>query len=169
MSSTPPTTGSHPTHKTKIRWWWWALFLGGLLVSMASAIIWVGSLNTADGDPLLENPGALLSTLIGGVTSIVGIIVGKLNAIGGDTAQTKNHVVNSHGDIILRDDLDEIKSDMKRVLHIQATQGVDLSDMRRDMLGVREELSQIRKTEREQWDAIEETASKVRGNRGERK
>lgn len=163
-------TGSHTTqHTSKIAWGWWILFFLGLFVAIVSIIVWMGATNAADGDPLLENPGALVLALISGVTSIAALVIPKLSAIGNNTAQTAQHVVNSHTERNMRDDIDELKRGVDSLIILAKSQGQRLSDQSRDILGIRQELGQIRQTERDQWEAIEDTDRKIRGNRrGER-
>ncbi|KYJ99334.1 hypothetical protein [Microbacterium sp. CH1] len=67
---------------------------------------------------------------------------------------------------ILRDDIDEIRRSVKatdsRLYGVEQTQNFQA----RDILGIREEIGQIRTSERDQWDAIETTADKRRQNPG---
>ena len=94
--------------------------------------------------------------------TITSPLLPTLRSISKDTAATTHHVVNSHGDRVLRDDLDRVLSklddmsaDVRDVRDTQRSQG-------RDILGLREEIGQIRQTERDQWAAIEETAGRRR-------
>jgi flagellar motor component MotA len=161
MSSEPSATGTHQTqHSNRIGWGWWLTAIVGL--SVAVAVVAVALFASLRSGREID-PNQVMLALIALLGSLGAVIIPKLNAVGKNTSQTAEHVANSHT-TNLRDDIDEIK----RI--VQATDsrlyGVEQSQnfQARDILGIREEIGQIRKTERDQWDAIENTASRKRQN-----
>ncbi|MFX5785518.1 hypothetical protein ABTE36_23780, partial [Acinetobacter baumannii] len=70
--------------------------------------------------------------VVGAVTSVAAPAAGKLQRIGTGVEKTVDHVVNSHGGTILRDDIDELKDLVRAVRSEQKQQ-------RQDILGIREE------------------------------
>lgn len=152
---TSPTTGTHQTHTSKIRWWWWALSGGLAFVGVVALIFWLSATNGPHGKPWLDNPTPLVVAVLGLVGAFITPLVPKVSNISTNSAQTAQHVVNSHGGRILRDDVDDIKAMLSRVIDAQTHQGLDIR-------GLREELGHIRKIERDQWKAIEDTNSKLR-------
>ena len=162
MTAPPSTaTGTHQTsHSNRIWVGWWVLAGIGVVIAAAIVIVaLVASLRSGrDIDP---NP--ILLALIALLGSLGALIVPKLNAVGKNTSQTAEHVANSHT-TNLRDDIDEIKRVVKatdsRLYGVEQTQNFQA----RDILGIRQEIGQIRQTERDQWDAIESTANRKRQN-----
>lgn len=150
-----PHTGAHQTHTSKIRWWWWVLSGSLAFVGFVALVLWLSATNNPQGKPWLENPTSLVIALLALVGSLISVLVPKLSRINTNSAQTAQHVVNSHSGRILRDDIDQIKTMLGHVADTQLHQG-------RDILGMREELGQIRGAQREQWQAIEDTNSKLR-------
>ncbi|WP_126893391.1 hypothetical protein [Microbacterium sp. HSID17254] len=164
MPATDPATGAHQTqHSSKIGWGWWLAATVGAAVAVAVVVVaLVASLRS--GREI--DPNQVMLALIALLSSLGVVIIPKLNAVGKNTSQTAEHVVNSHSSTILRDDIDEIKRIVKatdsRLAGLEQTQNFQA----RDILGIREEIGQIRKSERDQWDAIETTAGKRRQNPG---
>jgi flagellar motor component MotA len=156
-------TGPHQTqHSNRIGWGWRVGAGVGLLVAVAVVVV---SLIAALRSGREIDPNQIMLALIALLGSLGALIVPKLNAVGKNTSQTAEHVVNSHSQKNLRDDIDEIKrlshATAARLTSIEAVQ----SHQSRDILGLRQEIGQIRQSERDQWDAIESTASKTR-NKG---
>jgi len=164
MVGTEPSTATHPTqHTSKIGWGWWLAAIVGAAVAVAVVVVaLVASLRS--GREI--DPNQVMLALIALLSSLGAVIIPKLNAVGKNTSQTAEHVVNSHSSRILRDDIDEIKRIVKatdsRLYGVEQTQNFQA----RDILGIRDEIGQIRKSERDQWDAIETTAGKRRQNPG---
>lgn len=165
MTEPAPTGGAHQTqHSSKIGWGWWlAATLGTVVAVAVVTVALVASLRS--GREI--DPNQVMLALIALLGSLGAVIIPKLNAVGKNTSQTAEHVVNSHSSTILRDDIDEIKRIVKatdsRLYGVEQTQNFQA----RDILGIREEIGQIRKSERDQWDAIETTAGKRRQNTGD--
>lgn len=163
MPATDPATGAHQTqHSSKIGWGWWLAAIVGAAVAVAVVVVaLVASLRS--GREI--DPNQVMLALIALLSSLGAVIIPKLNAVGKNTSQTAEHVANSHT-TNLRDDIDEIKRIVKatdsRLHGVEQTQNFQA----RDILGIREEIGQIRKSERDQWDAIETTAGKRRQNPG---
>lgn len=135
---------------------WWVLFAVGLLVAAAGAIVWLGATNAPGGArPLIENPGGLIGILVGGVLSLSAVVIPKLNTITAATAATKHHVVNDHGDRVLRDDLDELlriaRSTEARVGAVEGVQRTLVADVG----GLREENRNDRKADQERFALVE--------------
>lgn len=152
-------SGHHDRHSNRIGWGWWLGAGMGVLVTVAIvAVALFASLRS--GREI--DPNQIMLALIALLGSLGAVIIPKLNAVGKNTSQTAEHVVNSHSETILRDDIDEIKRIVKatdlRIYGVEQTQNFQA----RDILGIREEIGQIRKSERDQWDAIESTAGKSR-------
>lgn len=158
MTPPPTTTGSHPTvHSNRIAWGWWLVAGVGGAVTLA---IVVGAVFGALRSGREIDPNTMFGALLTFLATIAALIVPKLNAVGKNTSQTAEHVVNSHSQTNLRDDIDVLKRGIERIAEVQEHQGSDIR-------GMRAEIGQIRKTERDQWDAIESTAGKLR-QRGDR-
>ncbi|MBW9118895.1 hypothetical protein JNB63_02185 [Microbacterium trichothecenolyticum] len=146
--ATPPRPRTPPI--------WWVVFSVGLLVALAGAIVWLGATNAPSGDrPLIENPGGIIALLIGGVTSTAALIIPKLNTIRDATAATQHHVVNDHGDRVLRDDLDELlriaRSTEARVGAVENVQKTLVSDIG----GLREENRNDRRADADRFSLLE--------------
>lgn len=158
----PHATGDHHTaHSNRIGWGWWVVAIVGILVAVA--VVGVALFASLRSGREID-PNQVMLALIALLGSLGAVIVPKLNAVGKNTSQTAEHVVNSHSQKNLRDDIDEIK----RI--VQATDnriyGVEQSQIfqARDILGIRQEIGQLRQIERDQWDAIENTANRERQN-----
>lgn len=165
MSSEPSTTGSHQTqHSNRIGWGWWLTAIVGL--SVAVAVVAVALFASLHSGREID-PNQVMLALIALLSSLGAVIIPKLNSVGKNTSQTAEHVVNSHSSTILRDDIDDI-DEIKRI--VTATDrriyGVEQTQTHQalDILGIRQEIGQIRQTERDQWEAIESTASRKRQN-----
>ncbi|MEV8167328.1 hypothetical protein AB0O70_05330 [Microbacterium paraoxydans] len=164
MDEPEQTGGAHQIqHSSKIGWGWWlAATLG---TAVAVAVVTVALIASLRSGREID-PNQVMLALIALLGSLGAVIIPKLNAVGKNTSQTAEHVVNSHSSTILRDDIDEIKRIVKatdlRLYGVEQTQNFQA----RDILGIREEIGQIRKSERDQWDAIETTAGKRRQNPG---
>ena len=161
MAEPPTMTGTHHTqHSNKISWGWWVTAIVGLSVAVAVAVALIASLRSERE----IDPNQVMLALIALLGSLGAVIIPKLNAVRKNTSQTAEHVVNSHSSTILRDDIDEIKRIVKatdsRLYGVEQTQNFQA----RDILGIRQEIGQIRQTERDQWDAIESTANRKRQN-----
>lgn len=155
-----PGTTTHTTaHSSKISWVWWVFAGVGLIVTVG--IVGVALFVSLRSDRPLD-PNQVMLALIALLGSLGALIVPKLNAVGKNTSQTAEHVVNSHTKTILRDDIDEIKrmgvSTAARMGQLEQA----MSHQSRDIIGIRQEIGQIRQIERDQWDAIESTASRRR-------
>ncbi|MGO4488139.1 hypothetical protein [Microbacterium sp. 2RAF4] len=160
MTSPPAVAEGHQTtHSNRIGWGWWLTAIVGLSVAVAVvAVALIASLRS--GREI--DPNQVMLALIALLGSLGAVIIPKLNAVGKNTSQTAEHVVNSHSQKNLRDDIDEIKRIVKATE--SRMHGVEQSQnfQARDILGIRQEIGQIRQTERDQWDAIESTAGKHR-------
>jgi hypothetical protein len=151
----------HRRPRVRISWWWWAASLAGGAVFLIGVVAWLGTLrDPSSGDPWLPVPILVALLGLGGV--IGSPLLGWLRQIGASTAATEEHVVNSHGGTIMRDDVDEIKDAVKdtvrRLARVEAAQ----EQQGKDILGMREEIGQIRRSERDQWEAIEQTGGRAR-------
>lgn len=152
-------TSTHQTqHSNRIaRVWWVVAAIGG---GSAVAIVTVALVASLRSGREID-PNQIMLALIALLGSLGALIVPKLNAVGRNTSQTAEHVANSHT-TNLRDDIDEIKRIVKatdsRLYGVEQMQ----SYQARDILGIRQEIGQIRQGERDQWDAIENTASRTR-------
>lgn len=140
---------------------WWVVFAVGLLVAAVGAIVWLGATNAPAGRPLVENPGGIIVALIGGAVSLSALIVPKLNSIRDATAATQHHVVNDHGDRVLRDDLDKairlIEGVATQVAQVRKTQ----ADHGRDIGGMRADVRQLREVDRDNGRDIAEVRGTV--------
>lgn len=141
------------TPRSRISPWWWVVSIVGGLVCVIALVVWLGGSPAPDGGPWLAEPDKIVLAIIAGFIGLASPVVPLLLGIRKDTAATTEHVVNSHGGTIMRDDLDEIKEIVKSVRAEQREQ-------RRDIQGLRAEIGQIRQAERDQWDAIERTGSR---------
>jgi hypothetical protein len=88
---------------------------------------------------------ATLVALINGAFGILVLFLGarinrKVNRIKADSSVTRDQVKNSH-ELNLRDDIDRLTGLVRQTL--------------RDVFDLREELGQVRKSAREQWEVIE--------------
>jgi len=158
----PPATGNHhAAHSNRIGWGWWVVAIVG--ISVAVAVVGVALFASLRSGREID-PNQVMLALIALLGSLGAVIVPKLNAVGKNTSQTAEHVVNSHSQKNLRDDIDEIKRIVKATE--SRMHGVEQSQnyQARDILGIRQEIGQIRQTERDQWDAIESTANRKRQN-----
>lgn len=155
------TENHHTAHSNRIGWGWWAVAIVG--ISIAVAVVGVALFASLRSGREID-PNQVMLALIALLGSLGAVIVPKLNAVGKNTSQTAEHVVNSHSEKNLRDDIDEIKRIVKATE--SRMQGVEQSQnyQARDILGIRQEIGQIRQIERDQWDAIEDTASRNRQN-----
>ncbi|WP_455904733.1 hypothetical protein [Microbacterium sp.] len=158
----PPATANHHTaHSNRIGWGWWVVAIVG--ISVAVAVVGVALFASLRSGREID-PNQVMLALIALLGSLGAVIVPKLNAVGKNTSQTAEHVVNSHSQKNLRDDIDEIKRIVKatdyRIYGVEQSQGFQA----RDILGIRQEIGQLRQTERDQWDAIESTANRKRQN-----
>lgn len=156
----PPATGDHHTaHSNRIGWGWWVVAIVGILVALA--VVGVALFASLRSGREID-PNQVMLALIALLGSLGAVIIPKLNAVGKNTSQTAEHVVNSHSQKNLRDDIDEIKRIViatdYRMYGVEQSQ----SFQARDILGIREEIGQLRQTERAQWDAIESTANRER-------
>lgn len=150
------TTGSHQTqHSNRIWPGWWVLAGIGALIAVAivGVALWASARSGREIDP-----NQILLALIALIGSLGALIVPKLNAVGKNTSQTAEHVVNSHTQKNLRDDIDELLRIVRLLQQGQQYQG-------RDIVGLREEIGQLRQSERAQWDAIESTDRRRRQNK----
>ncbi|MFK4760289.1 hypothetical protein ACI3KS_05075 [Microbacterium sp. ZW T5_45] len=160
MTPPPTTTGTHQTqHSNRIaRVWWVVAAIGGGIAVAIVGVALVASLRS--GREI--DPNQIMLALIALLGSLGALIVPKLNAVGKNTSETAEHVVNSHTQKNLRDDIDEVlqivKATATRMTGIEETQRFQS----RDILGIRQEIGQIRQSEREQWDAIETTDRRTR-------
>lgn len=165
MPGTDPAstaTGNHHTaHSNRIGWGWWLIAFVGIFVAVA--VVGVALFASLRSGREID-PNQVMLALIALLGSLGAVIVPKLNAVGKNTSQTAEHVVNSHSEANLRDDIDEIKRIVKATE--SRMQGVEQSQnyQARDILGIRQEIGQLRQTERDQWDAIESTANRKRKN-----
>lgn len=165
MNEPEQAGGAHQIqHSSKIAWGWWlAATLG---TAVAVAVVTVALIASLRSGREID-PNQVMLALIALLGSLGAVVIPKLNAVGKNTSQTAEHVVNSHSSTILRDDIDEIKRIViatdSRLYGLERTQNFQA----RDILGIREEIGQIRRSERDQWDAIETTASKRRQNKGD--
>lgn len=156
------TTGIHQTqHSNRIGWGWWVVAaIGG---AVAVAIVGAALIASLRSGHEIDSTAVMLA-LIALLSGIAALVVPKLNAVGRNTSETAEHVSNSHS-TNLRDDIDEIKrislATAARMGQLEQT----MSYQARDMLGIRDELGQIRKSERDQWDAIENTDRRQRQNK----
>lgn len=153
-------TGTHQAqHSNRIGWGWWVV--AGLGLAVAVAVVGVALLAALRSGREID-PTQIMIALIALLGSLGAVIVPKLNAVGKNTSQTAEHVVNSHSQKNLRDDIDDIKRIVtatdSRLYGVEQMQ----SFQARDILGIRQEIGQIRQGERDQWDAIESTASRRR-------
>ncbi|MDR7113876.1 hypothetical protein J2X03_003778 [Microbacterium trichothecenolyticum] len=134
---------------------WWVLFAVGLLVAAAGAVVWLGATNAPGGRPLIENPGGIIAVLVGGVLSLTAVIIPKLNSIRDATAATQHHVVNDHGDRVLRDDMDELlriaRSTERRVEAVEGAQ----RGLSADIGGLRQENRDDRRAESDRFALLE--------------
>jgi len=162
MTAPTTATGSHhAAHSNRIGWGWWLTAIVGITVAVAVvAVALFASLRS--GREI--DPNQVMLALIALLGSLGAVIIPKLNAVGKNTSQTAEHVVNSHSSTILRDDIDEIKRIVtatdRRIYGVEQTQ----THQAQDILGIRQEIGQIRQIERDQWNAIEDTASRNRQN-----
>lgn len=143
----PPPTKVHPV------WIILAVVFG--IVFVFSLIIWLGSARTDDGDPIIQDAGPILTAVVSGLFALAAVIIPILLKIRSSTSKTEEHVVNSHGSTILRDDIDELKRGISSIITVQRQQG-------KDILGIRDELGSLRQTDRQQWEALEDTAAMIR-------
>lgn len=159
---TPGPSAEEPTRPPRPRTppYWWVLFGVGLIVAAVGAIVWLGATNGPGGRALVENPGGIIAVLVGGVLSVTAVIIPKLNSIRDATAATQHHVVNDHGDRVLRDDLDKairliegVSQQVTQVIRTQNEHGNDIG-------GMRAEVRQLRDVDRDNGRDIAE----VRGN-----
>ncbi|KQR97703.1 MAG: DUF2746 domain-containing protein [Microbacterium ginsengisoli] len=144
--------------RTRMNRAWWVFSAAGVLTFVISGLILLGGTPAPDGQSWLRDPDSIILQIlvvVGAVTSVAAPAAGKLQRIGTGVEKTVDHVVNSHGGTILRDDIDELKDLVRAVRSEQKQQ-------RQDILGIREEIGQIRKSERDQWNAIETTANRNR-------
>lgn len=166
MTPGPTTTGGHSVYKARISPWWWALAGAGALVMVVSLILWLGAAKNEAGKPWIDSPTPIVVAIIAGMSSIGAVVIPKLQAIGNNTSQTAEHVVNSHTGTILRDDVDKVLRKLDDLAggmqQMQKVQGLQ----QQDMILFREELGQFRKSDHAQWAEIESTAGKLR-QRGE--
>lgn len=161
MTGPTTATGSHhAAHSSRIGWGWWLTAIVGITVAVA--VVGVALFASLRSGREID-PNQVMLALIALLGSLGAVIIPKLNAVGKNTSQTAEHVANSHT-TNLRDDIDEIKRIVKatdsRIYGVEQTQRFQA----RDILGIRQEIGQIRETERDQWDAIENTASRNRHN-----
>lgn len=137
------------------------VFAVGLLVAAAGATVWLGATDAPAGRPLVENPGGIIVGLIGGAVSLTALIIPRLNNIRDATAATQHHVVNDHGDRVLRDDLDRaiqlMEGVAKQVSQIRRTQ----TDHGRDIGGIRADVRQLRDVDRDNGRDIAEVRRTV--------
>jgi len=137
---------------------WWIVSAAGVLTFLISGLILLGGTRAPDGESWLRDPDSIILQIlvvVGAIISVGAPAAGKLQRIGTGVEKTVDHVVNSHGGTILRDDIDELKDLVKAVRAEQKQQ-------RDDIIGIREEIGQIRRSERDQWNAIENTANRTR-------
>ena len=149
--------------------WWWVLFASGALLVVIGLVAWLCGQIAPDGTTYLRDPDAIILAVIGGAASITALVIPKLKAIETQTCATTEHVVNSHGSRILREDIDELlaharhhSTRMKFMEDRQEQMAQRQEQQGRDMLGIRDEIGQLRRSEREQWDAIENTGPRRR-------
>ena len=140
----------------------WIVSSVGALVFVIGIIAWLGGMHDPHGNPWIDNPDAIIIALIGAVGIAIPPLVTNLRQIRRGVESTRDHVVNSHTDRNLRDDIDtilrKIDSLTGRVSDISELQ----RDQGKDIRGLREEVGQIRQIERDQWAAIETTAARRR-------
>lgn len=159
MTQPPPPTGSHPTQHSNKIWVGWRV-LAGIGGGVAVAIVVAALVASLRSGHEIDSTAVMLA-LIALLSGIAALVVPKLNAVGKNTSQTAEHVANSHT-TNLRDDIDEIKrislATAARMGQLEQT----MSYQAQDMLGIRQEIGSLRKTERDQWDAIENTDRRQR-------
>ena len=153
----------HPPQKQNPLWLVLAVILA--LFAVGSIIVWLGTQHSSDGSPLIQDAGGLLGAIVAALGAIAAAAIPTLRKIQASTQKTEEHVVNSHGATNLRDDIDDIKAGISAIAHAQEEQGKVQREQGKDILGLRQEIGQIRKTERDQWEAIEDTAASIRRRR----
>ncbi len=140
--------------------WWWVASIVGLVVVLVGLVAWLAMLRTPTGERWLTEP--VLIIVAGGLVGVGSPVLGSILRISSSVAATEEHVVNSHSTRNLRDDIDELlalaRSTEQRVGSVEQAQ----ERHGRDILGIRDEIGQLRRTEREQWAAIEQTADRRR-------
>lgn len=151
---------SHPSSRRRSLWWW-VLFAVGVALVLFGMVAWLGGQIAPDGESYLRDPDAIILAIIGGLVSFGSLLAPKLQKIETQTSATRNHVVNSH-ERNLRDDIDELLAHSRH--HSAKFQRIEdvLANQGKDIFGIREEIGQLRRTEREQWEAIEKTGAKRR-------
>lgn len=86
-------------------WAWVAL--GIAMLGLLGSIVWLGAANDGDGDPLIENPGAVVVATLSLISGVLAILVPRLTRI--------DKAVNNHHDTNLRDDLTLVLTIVERV------------------------------------------------------
>lgn len=110
---------------------WVGLIVG--LLALVGGIIWLGATHDADGQDLIENPGAVLVAVLGTFTAAISVLGPSLRRI-------DKQVSNTH-DINLRDDLDIKHERLHRALEGLAS---DMRGMRRDIGRNTDQISYVR-------------------------
>ncbi|MDR2294674.1 MAG: hypothetical protein LBE05_05670 [Microbacterium sp.] len=96
----PPTnTEAVRTHRAKVTVWWSAFGVCVLVVVICVGILIAGMILRDDGDPLIDDPGAVLVGFMAMVGAVLAFVAPKLETI-------RHQVQNSHK-TNLRDDLDD--------------------------------------------------------------
>lgn len=99
-----------------------------------------------------------------GLVAALGVLVARTNkrvkSVEEATTKTNEQVSNSHG-TNLRDDIDKISRNLtagfESVDRVLKDHGNRLDNHGKDIRGIRDEISQIRQVQRDQWNAIDVT------------
>ncbi|MBN9180716.1 MAG: hypothetical protein J0J00_09250, partial [Microbacterium sp.] len=97
---------------------WWFVSAAGVLTFLISGLILLGGTRAPDGESWLRDPDSIILQIlvvVGAIISVGAPAAGKLQRIGTGVEKTVDHVVNSHGGTILRDDIDELNDLVKAV------------------------------------------------------
>ncbi len=125
---------------------WVFLVLG--LIAMFGSIVWLGALDDNDGQPLIENPGAVLIAAFGLVSAVLSLVLPQV-------VQIKRHVENGHRDaegkpLALRDDLDgkhvELLRDIQELTRIALTTQRDVAWLMRQQAETDRRLGDVEDT-----------------------
>lgn len=129
---------------------WAGVITSVVVLAVGVGIVWVGTLNDADGDPLIADPGGVLIAIIGAISLVAAAAIPLLR-------QMLSHLENDHKDaegkpLGLRDDLDDkhatMRSDIRRLTRIALATQRDVAWLMRRQAETDERV-----------DALEDTAN----------
>lgn len=149
------TEAIHTRKKNRAKGWWAAFASFAAVLLVCALIVFIAFLKDADGNAIIENPGAVLVGFFALVGTIGTGVIAKLAPLQSGLDVIQQNVQNDHTKpdgtpLIMRDDLDDKHEEILTVLKEFQR------EIKRDIGGLREENRNDRKATNDRFDSVEE-------------